>query len=94
MIVASYSLVNTVMTEQPEQLLHMDYRASTVIKMNHYFLLHHHPSMFLLSHLKQRLLRLLPLPQQQWRHHGLSGRLFLSWVLPLIFRRQIHLNKS
>jgi hypothetical protein len=26
--------------------------------------LHHHPSMFLLSHLKQRLLRLLPPPQQ------------------------------
>jgi hypothetical protein len=29
---------------------------------NHYFLLHHHPSMFLLPHLKQRLLKLLPLP--------------------------------
>jgi hypothetical protein len=27
-------------------------------------LLHHHPSMFLLLHLKQRLLRLLPPPQQ------------------------------
>jgi hypothetical protein len=26
------------------------------------FLLHHHPSLFLLPHLKQRLLRLLPLP--------------------------------
>jgi hypothetical protein len=37
--------------------------ASMVMKMNHYFFLHHHPSLFLLSHLKQRLLRLLPLPQ-------------------------------
>jgi hypothetical protein len=31
--------------------------------MNHYFPLHHHSSMFLLSHLKQRVLRLLPPPQ-------------------------------
>jgi hypothetical protein len=35
-----------------------DYRASTVMKMNHYFHLHDHPSLFLLPHLKQRLLRL------------------------------------
>jgi hypothetical protein len=42
--------------------------------MNHYFHLHYHPSMFLLPHLKQRLLRLLSLSQQQWRHHGLRGR--------------------
>jgi hypothetical protein len=42
-----------------------DYRASMVMKINHYFfLLHHHPSMFLLPHLKQRLLRLLHLPHQ------------------------------
>jgi hypothetical protein len=41
-----------------------DYRASMVMKMNNYFPLHHHPSMFLFPHLKQRLLRLLP-PQQQ-----------------------------
>jgi hypothetical protein len=32
-------------------------------EMNHYFLLHHHPSLFLHPHLKQRLVRLLPLPQ-------------------------------
>jgi hypothetical protein len=70
------------------------YRALTVIKMNHYFILHHHLSLFLLPHLKQRLLRLLPLPQQQWRHHGLRGRTSLSRVLPLTFRRHIHLNKS
>jgi hypothetical protein len=57
-------------------------------------LLHHHPSMFLLSHLKQSLLRLLPLPQQQWRCHGLRGRSSSSCVLPLIFRRHIHLDKS
>jgi hypothetical protein len=34
------------------------------MKMNHYFPLYHHPSLFLLPHLKQRLLRLLPPPQQ------------------------------
>jgi hypothetical protein len=45
-----------------------------VMMMNHYFLLHNHPTLFLLPHLKQILLRLLPLPQQQWRHHGLRGR--------------------
>jgi hypothetical protein len=50
-----------------------DYRVLTVIKMNHYILLHHHPSIFLLSHLKQGLLRLLPLSQQQWRHHRFRG---------------------
>jgi hypothetical protein len=52
------------------------------------------PSQFLLPHLKQRLLRLLPPPQQQWRRHGLRGRSSLSRVLPLMFRRHIHLNKS
>jgi hypothetical protein len=31
------------------------------------------PKQFLLPHLKQRLLRLPPPPQQQWRHHGLMG---------------------
>jgi hypothetical protein len=71
-----------------------DYRALTVMKMNHYFHLHHHPSMFLLPHLKQRLLKLLPLPQQQWRCHGLRGRSSPSQVLPLTFRRYIHLSKS
>jgi hypothetical protein len=71
-----------------------DYRALTVIKMNHYFYLHHHPSMFLLPHLKQRLLRLPPPPQQQWRHHGLRGRSSPSWELPLTFRRHIHLSRS
>jgi hypothetical protein len=57
-------------------------------------LLHHHPSLFLLSNLKQRVLRLLPLPQQQWRHHGLWGRSSPSRELPLTFRRHIHLNRS
>jgi hypothetical protein len=71
-----------------------NYRASTVMRMIHYVLLHHHPSMFLLSHLKQRLLRLLPLAQQQWRRHGLRGRSSPSQVPPLTFRRHIHLNKS
>jgi hypothetical protein len=71
-----------------------DYRASTVMKINHYFPLHHHLSMFLLPHLKQRLIKLLPPPQQQWRHHGLRGRLSLSWELPLTFRRHIYLSRS
>jgi hypothetical protein len=48
-----------------EEIIFVDegYMVSTVIKMIHYFLLHHHPSMFLLPHLKQSLLGLLPLPQ-------------------------------
>jgi hypothetical protein len=71
-----------------------NYRALTVMKMNHYFLLHHHPSLFPLSHLKQRLLGLLPIPQQQWRHHRLRGRSTLSRELHPIFRKHIHLNIS
>jgi hypothetical protein len=59
-----------------------------------YFHIHHHPSLFLLSHLKQRLLRLSPPPQQQQRRHGLSGRSSLSRELPLTFRRHIHLSRS
>jgi hypothetical protein len=71
-----------------------DYRALTVMKMNHYFHLHHHPNMFLFPHLKQKFLMLPPPLQQQWRHHGLRGRLFLSGELPLTFRRNIHLTRS
>jgi hypothetical protein len=41
-----------------------DYRVSTVMRMIHYFLLYHYLSLFLLPHLKQRLLSLLPLPHQ------------------------------
>jgi hypothetical protein len=44
--------------------------------------------------LKQRLPRLLPLPQQQWRCHRLRGRSSLSKELHLTFRRHIHLNRS
>jgi hypothetical protein len=51
------------------------------------------PSLFMLPHLKQRLLRLLPLPQQEWRRHGLRGRLYPSRELPLTFRRHIHLKR-
>jgi hypothetical protein len=51
-------------------------------------------SLFPLPHLKQRLLRLLPLLQQQWRHHRLRGRSSPSRELPLTFRRHIHLNRS
>jgi hypothetical protein len=64
------------------------------MKMNHYFPLHYHLSMFLLPHLKQILLRLLPLPQQQWRHHELRRRSPPRKVLPLTFRRHLHLNRS
>jgi hypothetical protein len=51
-------------------------------------------SLFLLTHLKQRLLRLLLLPQQQWRCHGLRERSSLSWKLSFTFRRHIHLSRS
>jgi hypothetical protein len=71
-----------------------DYMASTVMKMNHYFPLLHHLILFLLPHLKQRLLKLLPLPQQQWRYHGLRGKSSPSRELPLTFRRHIHLSRS
>jgi hypothetical protein len=67
-------------------LLMRDYRASTVMKMNYYFPLHHHPSLFLLSYLKQSLLRLLPHPQQLWRYHELRGRSSPSRMLTLMFR--------
>jgi hypothetical protein len=56
--------------------------------------LHHHLSLFLLSHLKQRFLRLLALTQQQWRHHKLKGISSPTRELPLTLRRHIHLNKS
>jgi hypothetical protein len=61
------------------------------MKMKHYFHLHHHPSLFLLPHLKQRLLML---PQQQWRRHELRERSSPSREFPLTFRRHIYLNKS
>jgi hypothetical protein len=32
--------------------------------------------------------------EQSWRHHGLRGRSAPSRVLPLTFKRHIHLNKS
>jgi hypothetical protein len=50
--------------------------------------------LFLLPHLKQRLLRLPPPPQLQWRRHRLRGRSSSSRELPLTFRRHIHLNRS
>jgi hypothetical protein len=71
-----------------------NYRASTMMKMKYYFHLHHHPSLFLLPHLKHRLLRILPLSQQQWSQHGLRGRSSPGREFPLTFRRHIHLNRS
>jgi hypothetical protein len=44
--------------------------------------------------LKQILLRLLPLPQQQQRRHELRGRSSPTRKLHLTFRKHIHLNKS
>jgi hypothetical protein len=74
--------------------IHKELQSFNRDKMNHYFHLHHHPSLFLLSHLKQRLLRRPPLPQQQWRYYGLRERSYPTRELPLIFRRHIHPNKS
>jgi hypothetical protein len=59
-----------------------NYRVSIVMKMNHYFHLHHHLSLFLLPYLKQRLLRLLPLSQQQWWHHELRGEIIFDQGAP------------
>jgi hypothetical protein len=70
-----------------------DYRASMVMKMNHYFHLHHHLSLFLLPYLKQRLLMLPPPLQQQWRRYGLRGRSSPSGELPLTFRRDIYFTR-
>jgi hypothetical protein len=49
---------------------------------------------YMASIMKQRLLRLLSLPEQQCRRHGLRERISLSRVLSLTFRRHIHLNRS
>jgi hypothetical protein len=51
-------------------------------------------SLLLLPHLKQRLLRLPPPPQQKWRYYRLRGRSSPSQELPLTFRRYIHLSRS
>jgi hypothetical protein len=50
--------------------------------------------MFLLLHLKQRLLKLLPLPQQEYIRQGLRGRTTLGMEPHPTFKRNIHLNKS
>jgi hypothetical protein len=72
-----------------------NYRALRVRKMN-ISLLHqlHHLGLFLLPHLKQRLLKLLPLPQQEYRRQGLRGRSTPRMEPHPIFRRHIHLDKS
>jgi hypothetical protein len=46
------------------------------------------------STLEAELIRLLPLLQQQWRRHGLRESSSPNRVLPLTFRRHIHINKS
>jgi hypothetical protein len=65
-----------------------------MMKIIHSVPLHHHPSLFLLPHLKQMLLMLLPPPQEQWKRHGLRGRSSLSRVPSFTFRRHIQLNRS
>jgi hypothetical protein len=47
-----------------------------------------------LPHVKQTLLRLLPLPQEQWRCHELRGRSSSSREVPLALRKHIHLDRS
>jgi hypothetical protein len=49
-----------------EEIIFVDegLQGAMVMMMNHYFHLHHHLSLFLLPHLKERLLRLPPPPQQ------------------------------
>jgi hypothetical protein len=44
--------------KEMEESIYVDdgLQASMMMKMNHYFHLHHHPSLFLFPHLKQRLL--------------------------------------
>jgi hypothetical protein len=70
-----------------------NYRALTVIKMNHYFLLHYHPSLFLLPHLNQRLLMLLTNSSTAAVEVSrLEGEIISEQGAPLIFRRHIHLN--
>jgi hypothetical protein len=72
-----------------------NYRAFRVMKMNILLLRQlHHLGMFLLPHLKQILLKLLPLPQQEYMRQGLRGRSTLRMEPHPTFRRNIHLNKS
>jgi hypothetical protein len=54
----------------------------------------HHLGLFLLPHLKYRLLKLLPLPQREYRRQGFRERSTLRMELHPTFRRHIHLNKS
>jgi hypothetical protein len=54
----------------------------------------HHLRLFLLPHLKQRLLKWLPLPQQEYKHKGFRWRSTLRMEPHPTFGRHIHLNKS
>jgi hypothetical protein len=54
----------------------------------------HHLGLFLPPHMKHRLLKLLPLPQQEYRHQGLKGRSTLRMEPHPTFRRHIHVHKS
>jgi hypothetical protein len=65
------------------------------MKMN-ISLLHqlHHLGQFLLANMKQRLLKLLPLPQQEYKSQGLRLRSTPKMEVHPTFRRHIHFNKS
>jgi hypothetical protein len=51
----------------------------------------HHLGLFLLPHLEQKLLKLLPLPQQEYKQQGLRGRSTPRMECHPTFRRHIHL---
>jgi hypothetical protein len=59
-----------------------NYRGSTVMNMNHYFLLHHHLSLIMLPHLKQRLLNLLPLPTAAMEASEVEGEIIFEQGSP------------
>jgi hypothetical protein len=72
-----------------------NYRASRVMKMNISLMCQlHHLGIFLLPHLKKRLLKLLPLPQLEYKRQGFRGRSTLRMEPHPTFIRHIHLNKS
>jgi hypothetical protein len=54
----------------------------------------HHLGLFLLPHLKQRLLKVLPIPQQEYMRQRLRERSTLRMEPHPTFRMHIHLNKS
>jgi hypothetical protein len=54
----------------------------------------HHLGMFLLAHLKHRLIKLLPLPHQEYRSQGLRERSTPRMEPHPTFKRHIYLSRS